>query len=163
MKLEQGWQTSFLTVVQQSEFKKDALRSQLLFMDGEEIEELVDDYGYEEIINREHDEEVAEILGDELFSEMERHVFLSAQSEEKLISFLNGLGFHVLDWIVLLETEFGIDSALFTSDAVKMLEKRLRQFPYVEENKTIFDMTVDEAMDLLENITGVQLKEKINI
>ncbi|MDM5156449.1 hypothetical protein QUF88_22320 [Bacillus sp. DX1.1] len=163
MKLEQGWQTSFLTVVQQSEFKKDALRSQLLFMDGEEVEELVDDYGYEEIINREHDEEVAEILGDELFSEMERHVFLSAQSEEKLISFLNGLGFHVLDWIVLLETEFGIDSALFTSDAVKMLEKRLRQFPYVEENKTIFDMTVDEAMDLLENITGVQLKEKMNI
>lgn len=132
-------------------------------MDGEEVEELVDDYGYEEIINREHDEEVAEILGDELFSEMERHVFLSAQSEEKLISFLNGLGFHVLDWIVLLETEFGIDSALFTSDAVKMLEKRLRQFPYVEENKTIFDMTVDEAMDLLENITGVQLKEKMNI
>ncbi|AJH73380.1 hypothetical protein DJ86_644 [Bacillus cereus ATCC 4342] len=137
MKLENGWETSFLEVVQNSEFKKEALLSQLLFADSEEVEELVDDYGYEEIIDREHDDELADILGEELFSEMERHVFLSSQPEEKLISFVNGLGFHVLDWIVLLETEFGIDSAHFTSDAVKMLEKRFRQFPYIED-KTIF-------------------------
>ena len=93
---------------------------------------------------------------------MERHVFLSSQPEEKLISFVNGLGFHVLDWIVLLETEFGIDSAHFTSDAVKMLEKRFRQFPYIED-KTIFDMTFGEAIDVLESITGLQLKEKMNV
>ena len=97
MKLENGWETSFLEVVQNSEFKKEALLSQLLFADSEEVEELVDDYGYEEIIDREHDDELAHILGEELFSEMERHVFLSSQSEEKLISFVNGLGFHVLD------------------------------------------------------------------
>ncbi|MEY8347788.1 hypothetical protein AALF16_05610 [Bacillus cereus] len=162
MHLEQGWETSFLEVVQKSEFKKGALRSQLLCADGEEVEELADDYGYDEIVNREHDEELAEILGEELFSEMERYVFLSSQPEEKLISFVNGLGFHILDWIVLLETEFGIDSAFFSSDAVKMLEKRFRQFPYIE-NKTIFDMTMGEAMDVLEAVTSLQLKEKMNI
>lgn len=68
----------------------------------------------------------------------------------------------MLDWIVLLETEFGIDSANFTSDAVKMLEKRFRQFPYIEE-KTIFDMTFEEAMDVLESVTGLQLKGKMNV
>ncbi|KEK26182.1 hypothetical protein [Bacillus gaemokensis] len=162
MKLEQGWETSFLEVVQKSEFKKGALRIQLLCMDGEEVEEIVDDYGYDEIVNREHDEELAEILGEELFSEMERHVFLSSQPEEKLISFVNGLGFHILDWIVLLETEFGIDSAVFTSDSVKMLEKRFRQFPHVED-KAIFDMTIGEAIDVLESVTGLQLKEKMSI
>ncbi|QQA24568.1 hypothetical protein I6G76_29590, partial (plasmid) [Bacillus cereus] len=46
-------ETSFLEVVQKSEFKKDAQLSQLLFADSEEVEELVDDYGYEEIIDRE--------------------------------------------------------------------------------------------------------------
>ncbi|PEE41815.1 hypothetical protein [Bacillus pseudomycoides] len=162
MNLEQGWETSFLEVIQKSEFKKGALRSQLLCMDGEEVEEIVDDYGYEEIVNREHDEELAEILGEELFGEMERYVFLSSQPEEKLISFVNGLGFHILDWIVLLETEFGIDSAVFSSDAVKVLEKRFRQFPYIED-KTIFDMTIGEAMDVLESVTGLQLKEKMSI
>ncbi|EEL04421.1 hypothetical protein bcere0014_39780 [Bacillus cereus BDRD-ST196] len=162
MKLENGWETSFLEVVQNSEFKKDAILSQLLFADSEEVEELVDDYGYEEIIEREHDDELAGILGEEIFSELERNVFLSPQPEEKLISFVNGLGFHVLDWIVLLETEFGIDSANFTSDAVKMLEKRFRQFPYIEE-KTIFDMTFEEAMDVLESVTGLQLKGKMNV
>lgn len=162
MKLENGWETSFLEVVQNSEFKKEAVLSQLLCEDSEEVEELVDDYGYEEIIEREHDDELAEVLGEELFDEMERHVFLSSQPEEKLISFVNGLGFHVLDWIVLLETEFGIDSVHFTSDAVKMLEKRFRQFPYIED-KTIFDMTFGEAMDVLESITGLQLKEKMNV
>lgn len=162
MKLENGWETSFLEVVQNSEFKKEAVLSQLLCGDSEEVEELVDDYGYEEIIEREHDDELAEVLGEELFGEMERHVFLSSQPEEKLISFVNGLGFHVLDWIVLLETEFGIDSVHFTSDAVKMLEKRFRQFPYIED-KTIFDMTFGEAMDVLESITGLQLKEKMNV
>ena len=124
-----------LEVVQNSEFKKEALLSQLLCQDSEEVEELVDDYGYEELVEREHDDELAEILGEELFSEMERQVFLSSNPEEKLISFVNGLGFHVLD-CVLLETEFGIDSANFTSDAVKLLEKRFRQFPYIED-KTI--------------------------
>ncbi|WP_459499443.1 hypothetical protein [Bacillus sp. C1] len=162
MKLEQGWETSFLEVVQKSEFKKGALRSQLLCLDGEEVEELVDDYGYEEIVEREHDEELAGILGEELFSEMEHYVFLSSQPEEKLISFVNGLGFHILDWIVLLETEFDIESAVFTSDAVKMLEKRFRQFPYVED-KTVFDMTIGEAMDALESVTSLSLKEKMNI
>ncbi|PFE05579.1 hypothetical protein COE15_04655 [Bacillus cereus] len=162
MKLERGWETNFLEVVQTSAFKKGALRSQLLCVDGEEVEELADDYGYDEIVNREHDEELAEILGEELFSEMERHVFLSSQPEEKLISFVNGLGFHILDWIVLLETEFGIDSAIFTSDAVKMIEKRFRQFPYIED-KTIFDMTIGEAMNALESVTSLQLKEKMNI
>ena len=162
MNLEQGWETSFLEVIQKSEFKKGALRSQLLCMNGEEVEEIVDDYGYEEIVNREHDEELAEILGEELFGEMERYVFLSSQPEKKLISFVNGLGFHILDWIVLLETEFGIDSAVFSSDAVKMLEKRFRQFPYIED-KTIFDMTIGEAMDALEIVTSLQLKEKMNI
>ncbi|MCI0763396.1 hypothetical protein [Bacillus sp. TL12] len=162
MNLEQGWETSFLEVVQKSEFKKGALRSQLLCTDGEEVEELADDYGYDEIVTREHDEELAEILGEELFSEMERYVFLSSQPEEKLISFVNGLGFHILDWIVLLETEFGIDSAVFSADAVKMLEKRFRQFPYIED-KTVFDMTIGEAMDVLEAVTSLQLKEKMNI
>ena len=66
----------------------------------------------------------------------------------------------MLDWIVLLETEFGIDSANFTSDAVKLLEKRFRQFPYIED-KTIFDMTFGESMDVLESVTGLQLKEKM--
>ncbi len=66
MKLENGWETSFLEVVQNSEFKKEALLSQLLFADSEEVEELVDDYGYEEIIDREHDDELADILGEEL-------------------------------------------------------------------------------------------------
>ncbi|HHT7190277.1 TPA: hypothetical protein ACTZ5N_003683 [Bacillus cereus] len=162
MKLENGWETSFLEVVQNSEFKKDALLSQLLCEDSEEVEEIVDDYGYEEIIEREHDDELAEILGEELFSEMERNVFLSPNPEEKLIAFVNGLGFHVLDWIVLLETEFGIDSANFTSDAVKMLEKRFRQFPYIEET-TIFEMTFGETIDALESVTGLQLKEKLNV
>ncbi|AUB65334.1 hypothetical protein CN449_19985 [Bacillus thuringiensis] len=162
MKLENGWETSFLEVVQNSEFKKEALLSQLLCQDSEEVEELVDDYGYEELVEREHDDELAEILGEELFSEMERQVFLSSNPEEKLIAFVNGLGFHVLDWIVLLETEFGIDSATFTSDAVKVLEKRFRQFPYIENN-TIFDMTFGESMDVLESVTGLQLKEKMNI
>ena len=55
-----------LEVVQNSEFKKEALLSQLLFADSEEVEELVDDYGYEEIIDREHDDELAHILGEEL-------------------------------------------------------------------------------------------------
>lgn len=162
MKLENGWETSFLEVVQNSEFKKEALLSQLLCQDSEEVEELVDDYGYEELVEREHDDELAEILGEELFSEMERQVFLSSNPEEKLISFVNGLGFHVLDWIVLLETEFGIDSANFTSDTVKVLEKRFRQFPYIED-KTIFDMTFGESMDVLESVTGLQLKEKMNV
>ena len=134
----------------------------MLCQDSEEVEELVDDYGYEELVEREHDDELAEILGEELFSEMERQVFLSSNPEEKLISFVNGLGFHVLDWIVRLETEFGIDSANFTSDAVKVLEKRFRQFPYIED-KTIFDMTFGESMDVLESVTGLQLKEKMNV
>jgi hypothetical protein len=43
-----------------------------------------------------------------------------------------------------------------------MLEKRFRQFPYIEE-KTIFDMTFEEAMDVLESITGLQLKGKMNV
>ena len=90
---------------------------------------------------------------------MERQVFLSSNPEEKLISFVNGLGFHVLDWIVLLETEFGIDSANFTSDAVKVLEKRFRQFPYIED-KTIFDMTFGESMDVLEICYRITTKGK---
>ena len=84
MKLENGWETSFLEVVQNSEFKKEALLSQLLCQDSEEVEELVDDYGYEELVEREHDDELAEILGEELFSEMERQVFLSSNPEENL-------------------------------------------------------------------------------
>lgn len=55
-----------LEVVQNSEFKKEALLSQLLCQDSEEVEELVDDYGYEELVEREHDDELAEILGEEL-------------------------------------------------------------------------------------------------
>ena len=38
MKLENGWETSFLEVVQNSEFKKEALLSQLLCQDSEEVE-----------------------------------------------------------------------------------------------------------------------------
>lgn len=163
MNLEQGWQTSFLEVVQQSAFKKGALLSQLLFQDGEEVEELVDDYGYEEIVNREHDEELEDILGEDLFYDLERHVLSTSNPEEKLISFMNGLGFHVLDWIVLLETEFDVDSALFSSDVVKQLEKRFRIFPYIEEDKSIFNMTLEAAMDLLEEVTGLEVKSKMNI
>ncbi len=37
------------------------------FADSEEVEELVDDYGYEEIIDREHDDELAHILGGRTF------------------------------------------------------------------------------------------------
>ena len=40
-----------------------------------------------------------------------------------------------------------------------MLEKRFRQFPYIEDN-TIFDMTFGESMDVLESVTGLQLKGK---
>ena len=38
----------------------------MLCQDSEEVEELVDDYGYEELVEREHDDELAEILGEEL-------------------------------------------------------------------------------------------------
>ncbi|WP_369902620.1 hypothetical protein [Bacillus manliponensis] len=163
MKLEQGWQTSFLEVVQQSEFKKGASLQQLLFQDGEEVEELVDDYGYEEIVNREHDEELEDILGEDLFYTLERHVLSASNSEGKLISFLDGLGFHVLDWIVLLETEFDVKSALFSSEVVKQIEKRFRMFPYVEGDKTIFHMTLEEVIHLLESVTGLAVKSKMNI
>ncbi|MGG0187058.1 hypothetical protein [Bacillus rhizoplanae] len=163
MQLEQGWKTNFLTVVQQSEYKKGALLAQLLFEDGEEVEELVDDYGYEEIINREHDDELEEILGEELFYELERNVFVSSQSKEKFISFINGLGFHLLDCIVLLESEFHVDSAMFSSDAVKKMEKRFHKFPYVEGDQTIFDMTLEEVVELLENASGLQIKENMTV
>lgn len=77
MKLENGWETSFLEVVQNSEFKKDAILSQLLFADSEEVEELVDDYGYEEIIEREHDDELAGILGEELSVSRAKRILIS--------------------------------------------------------------------------------------
>ncbi|SFI48062.1 MULTISPECIES: hypothetical protein [unclassified Bacillus (in: firmicutes)] len=163
MNVEQGWKTNFLTVIQQSEYKKGATLAQLLFEDGEEAEELVDDYGYEEIINREHDEELEEILGEELFYELERNVFMSSQPKEKFITFLNGLGFQSLDYIVLLEAEFHVDSAMFSADAVKKLEKRFPKFPYVEDKQTIFDMTLEEAIELLENVTGLKIKENMNV
>lgn len=163
MRLEQGWKTNFLTVVQQSEYKKDATLAQLLFEDGEEVEELVDDYGYEEIINREHDEELAEILGEELYYELERNVFLSTQPKEKFISFINGLGFQLLDYIVLLESEFRVDSAMFSSDTIKKMEKRFSKFPYVEGGQTIFELTLEEAIELVENVTGLSIKENMNV
>lgn len=163
MRLEQGWKTNFLTVVQQSEYKKDATLAQLLFEDGEEVEELVDDYGYEEIINREHDEELAEILGEELYYELERNVFLSTRPKEKFISFINGLGFQLLDYIVLLESEFRVDSAMFSSDTIKKMEKRFSKFPYVEGGQTIFELTLEEAIELVENVTGLSIKENMNV
>lgn len=163
MNLEQGWKTNFLTVVQQSEYKKGATLAQLLFEDGEEVEELVDDYGYEEIINREHDEELEEILGEDLFYELERNVFLSSQSKEKFISFINGLGFQLLDYIVLLESEFRVDSAMFSSDTIKKMEKRFPKFPYVEGSQTIFEMTLEEAIELIENVSGLQIKDNMNV
>ncbi|MEH7462466.1 hypothetical protein V7166_10415 [Bacillus thuringiensis] len=163
MNLEQGWKTNFLTVVQQSEYKNGATLAQLLFEDGEEVEELVDDYGYEEIINRGHDEELEEILGEDLFYELERNVFLSSQSNEKFISFINGLGFQLLDYIVLLESEFRVDSAMFSSDTIKKMEKCFPKFPYVEGSQTIFEMTLEEAIELLENVTGLQVKENMNV
>ena len=83
-------------------------------------------------------------------------------SQKKTYFIRKWIRFSCVRLIVLLETEFGIDSAHFTSDAVKMLEKRFRQFPYIED-KTIFDMTFGEAMDVLESITGLQLKEKMNV
>ena len=151
-----------LEVVQNSEFKKEALLSQLLCQDSEEVEELVDDYGYEELVEREHDDELAEILGEELFSEMERQVFLSSNPEEKLISFVNGLGFHVLDWIVLLETEFGIDSANFYIRCCEGVRKAF-QTVSIHRGQDNFDMTFGESMDVLESVTGLQLKEKMNV
>ncbi|HDX9577621.1 hypothetical protein M3215_07690 [Bacillus cytotoxicus] len=163
MHLEQGWKTNFLAVVQQSEYKKGATLAQLLFEDGEEVEELVDDYGYEEIIDREHDEELEETLGEELYYELERNAFLSTQPKEKLISFINGLGFQSLDYIVLLESEFRVDSAMFSSDAIKKMEKRFPKFPYVEGSSTIFEMTLEEAIELVENVTGLSIKEKMNV
>ncbi|GAA3321988.1 hypothetical protein GCM10020331_040080 [Ectobacillus funiculus] len=39
----------FLDVVRQSELKRGATREQLLFPDSEEVEELMDDYGYEAV------------------------------------------------------------------------------------------------------------------
>lgn len=40
-----------LEVVQNSEFKKEALLSQLLCQDSEEVEELVDDYATKNLLN----------------------------------------------------------------------------------------------------------------
>jgi hypothetical protein len=152
MKLQNGWETSFLQIVQQSDFKRDASLSQLMFEEGEEVEELIDDYGFDEILAREHDEELREIMGDELFEKMEAYVFASS-SREKLITFINGLGFHVLDCIVLLESAFNISSELFTKEAIKKVEKRLPQFPYVQDERTIFDLSIQEVADLLKSVT----------
>ena len=124
-----------LEVVQNSEFKKEALLSQLLCQDSEEVEELVDDYGYEELVEREHDDELAEILGEELLVRWNaKYSYLQIQKKTYFIR--QWIRFSCARFIVLLETEFGIDSANFTSDAVKLLEKRFRQFPYIED-KTI--------------------------
>ena len=71
-----------LEVVQNSEFKKEALLSQLLCQDSEEVEELVDDYGYEELVEREHDDELAEILGEELLVRWNaKYSYLQIQKE----------------------------------------------------------------------------------
>lgn len=87
MKLENGWETSFLEVVQNSEFKKEALLSQLLCQDSEEVEELVDDYGYEELVEREHDDELAEILGEELLVRWNaKYSYLQTQKKNLLHS-----------------------------------------------------------------------------
>ncbi|MFD3447738.1 hypothetical protein ACFDTO_24420 [Microbacteriaceae bacterium 4G12] len=146
-------EANFLTVVQQSGFKRDASISQLLFTSSEDVEELVDDYGYEEILSRDQDEELVNILGEELFEEMQQYVFSSSNPQDQLITFMNGLGFHVLDLIVILETEFHINSQKFTPDVIKKLEKRLPHFPYIEGEKTIFSLTVAEVFELLHQVT----------
>ena len=70
-----------LEVVQNSEFKKEALLSQLLCQDSEEVEELVDDYGYEELVEREHDDELAEILGELLVRWNAKYSYLQTQKK----------------------------------------------------------------------------------
>ncbi|MFX3624900.1 MAG: hypothetical protein ACE3JP_12905 [Ectobacillus sp.] len=152
MQLQDVWNTNFLTVVRQSELKKGAILSQLLFFEREEVEELIDDYGYEEILERKHDEELKEILGEELFQELERRID-GGNSREQLIAFVNGLGFHILDWIMLLEAEFSISGEAFAGEAIKKLEKRLPHFPYVEEGKVIFEYTMEETVRLLNKLT----------
>jgi hypothetical protein len=153
-------ETAFLTVVQESEFKKDASLKQLLCLEGEEVEELLDDYGYEAILAREHDDELEELLGTELFNELERRVFTSSSPREELISFVNGLGFHILDWIVVLEMEYGIANEVFSSDIIKKMEKRLPHFPYLEKDQTIFNLNVQEVSQLLEKVTDGQIRIK---
>ncbi|WP_028399196.1 hypothetical protein [Ectobacillus panaciterrae] len=150
----------FLTIVQQSEFKKGASLAQLMCFESEEAEELVDDYGYEAILAREHDDELEDILGEELFNELEYRVFAEGSSRDKLISFVNGLGFHLLDWIVILETECGIPNEAFTPDVTKKMERRLPHFPYLDEEKTIFDLTVRETAELLQQVTDGQAHMK---
>ncbi|MBO9129658.1 hypothetical protein [Bacillus sp. 165] len=156
MNLQHGWETSFLQIVQQSEFKQGASRTQLLFGEGEEVEEIVDDYDFDEILTREYDEELREVMGNQLFAEMETYVF-AAPSREKLITFINGLGFHFLDCIVVFETMFNIESEYFTKDIIKKVEKRLRDFPYVQNETTIFDLTLGEVADVLNRVTDGEL------
>ncbi|MCP8967108.1 hypothetical protein [Ectobacillus ponti] len=151
---------TFLQTVQESEFKKGASREQLLFADTEEVEELADDVGYDEILQREHDEELSELLGAELFAMLEQQVWSGGASKEKLISFFNGLGFHLLDLVVVLETQFGVPGHVFTPEVLKKMEKRIPRFPYLEGEKTILDVTVSEAAHILQEVTdgAVQLE-----
>lgn len=153
MNIQEQWETSFLEVVRQSALKRGATLEQLLFEDSEEVEELMDDYGYEAILEREHDDELEALLGEELLQVMENTVLEAKHPRAELISFINGLGFHLLDWVALLEEEFGISSERFTSEVTKKMEKRLRHFPYIDDDKTVFDLTFGEAMELLERIT----------
>ncbi|WP_129727216.1 hypothetical protein [Ectobacillus funiculus] len=153
MNIQDQWDVKFLDVVRQSELKRGATREQLLFPDSEEVEELMDDYGYEAVLEREHDDELEDILGEELMELIERSVFSAEHPRQQLISFINGLGFHLLDWIVLLETEFGVSSTKFTGEATKKMEKRLSHFPYIDRETSIFDVTFGEAIELLERVT----------
>ncbi|UOY94002.1 hypothetical protein MUG87_07805 [Ectobacillus sp. JY-23] len=143
----------FLTVVQESDFKKQASKEQLLCEAREEIEELVDDYGYEEILSGEHDDELCELLGEELFQQWLDSLRGSSDMRQQAIAFINGLGFEILDLIVILETECSISSDIFTSEIIKKMEKQLYEFPMLGD-MSIFDLTMEEVDAHLLRITN---------
>ncbi|WP_416827219.1 hypothetical protein [Ectobacillus polymachus] len=145
---------SFLNVVQQSQLKKNASLEQLLCLLKEDVEELADEVGYEAMIEREYDEELEELLGESLFLELQNRLLVAKDGREEFITFIDGLGFHLLDWAIVLETECGVHADFFTSEILKKIEKRFPRFPYVNQTTTIFDLTIKEVNELLIQTTG---------
>lgn len=144
----------FLEVIQQSESKRNASFDQLLSTAREDVEDLADDASYEAMIAGEYDDELENLLGESLFHDLQNRLLEATDKREVLIQFIDGLGFHILDWIVVLETECGVRADAFSTETIKILEKRLPHFPYVNQATTIFDVTVKEVNELLKNIAG---------
>ncbi|WP_379966301.1 hypothetical protein [Ectobacillus sp. sgz5001026] len=144
----------FLEVIQQSESKRNASFNQLLSTAREDVEELADEASYEAMIAGEYDDELENLLGESLFHDLQNRLLEETNKREALIQFIDGLGFHILDWIVVLETECGVRADAFTTETIKALEKHFPYFPYVNETTTIFEKTVQEVNELLKHIAG---------